>query len=408
MMKKVLILIMVLISISLFAEIDFSGFVRNYTGALLKDEHNFSIVQNTLDLNIEKKADKIAFHVNPYIYQNYDENLTLGLREAYMDLYFDKMDIRIGKQQIIWGKADGVFITDIVSPKDMSEFLLPDFDEIRLGITSLKADYYIGDNTLEFVWVPVFTPTKLPDQSSIWYHQPKFPIQPTIDRSKEEVDKTFDNSEVFAKFSAMTSAIDFELMGAYMWDDDPTMHLNATYEHEVYQITELTVIPKHHRLSLAGGSFSTTIGAFVFRGEGAYYFDKYFSTDNMMHNEGLAKKDYIHYLFGVDTSLYDIKLSSQFIQRAILDYDDTIKDDEFDNTITFLASKTFFRETLKFEFFTYYGLNDNDALLRPKVSYDFADGFNIMFGSNIFVGDEGKFGQYDDNDMIYTKIKYSF
>jgi len=128
----------------------------------------------------------------------------------------------------------------------------------------------------------------------------------------------------------------------------------------------------------------------------------------MMHNEGLAKKDYIHYLFGVDTSLYDIKLSSQFIQRAILDYDDTIKDDEFDNTITFLASKTFFRETLKFEFFTYYGLNDNDALLRPKVSYDFADGFNIMFGSNIFVGDEGKFGQYDDNDMIYTKIKYSF
>ena len=46
------------------------------------------------------------------------------LREMYIDFFTKKMDIRIGKQQIIWGQADGVFITDVVTPKDLSEFLL--------------------------------------------------------------------------------------------------------------------------------------------------------------------------------------------------------------------------------------------------------------------------------------------
>ena len=66
-------------------------------------------------------------------------------------------------------------------------------------------------------------------------------------------------------------------------------------------------------------------------------------------------------------------------------------------------------EALHLELFSYVGLNYGDALIRPKVTYDFSDSFSILLGSNIFVGDErGMFGRYDDNSMIYTKIKYSF
>jgi len=59
------------------------------------------------------------------------DSIDFRLHEIYLDLYFKKFDIRVGKQQIVWGKADGVFITDIVSPLNLTEFLLPDFDEIR-------------------------------------------------------------------------------------------------------------------------------------------------------------------------------------------------------------------------------------------------------------------------------------
>jgi len=398
----------IFINVAQAQSLNWSGYARNYTGMLLTGNKKYAILQNTFNLNIEQSKDKVAFKVNPYIYQYPNQEMEIGLREAYMDIYFNSVDLRIGKQQIIWGKADGVFITDIISPKDLSEFLLRDFDEIRMGITSLKADYYLGDNTFEFVWAPYFTSTQMPDENSIWYPQLDFPVPPVFDYSQKEVAATLENSEVFAKFSAMTSAIDFEIMAGYMWDDDPTMHISKTINPQTHQLTGLTVTPRHHRLGLAGGSFSSTLGGFVLRGEGAYYNGKYFNSEDSTLTDGTVKKNYIHYLVGVDYTLWDIRLSSQFIQQAILDYENPIKNDEFENTMTVLASKDFLRETLRLELFSYIGLNNSDALIRPKITYDLADGFELLLGANIFLGSEGRFGQYDDNDMVYTKIKYSF
>jgi len=398
----------IFINVAQAQSLNWSGYARNYTGMLLTGNKKYAILQNTFNLNIEQSKDKVAFKVNPYIYQYPNQEMEIGLREAYMDIYFNSVDLRIGKQQIIWGKADGVFITDIISPKDLSEFLLRDFDEIRIGITSLKADYFLGDNTFEFVWAPYFTSTQMPDENSIWFPQLDFPVSPVFDYSQKEVAATLENSEVFAKFSAITSAIDFEIMAGYMWDDDPTMHISKTINPQTHQLTGLTVTPRHHRLGLAGGSFSSTLGGFVLRGEGAYYNGKYFNSEDSTLTDGTVKKNYLHYLLGVDYTLWDIRLSFQFIQQAILDYENPIKNDEFENTMTVLASKDFLRETLRLELFSYIGLNNSDALIRPKITYDLADGFELLLGANIFLGSEGRFGQYDDNDMVYTKIKYSF
>ncbi|MCK4956182.1 MAG: hypothetical protein KAS49_01010, partial [Candidatus Cloacimonetes bacterium] len=92
----------------------------------------------------------------------------------------------------------------------------------------------------------------------------------------------------------------------------------------------------------------------------------------------------------------------------ILDYEEDIRNDEFSNTATFLASKTFINETLELSLFSYYGINNEDMLLRPKLSYDLSDGFNVLLGTDIFIGDKGNFGQYDENDMVYMKVRYDF
>ena len=76
--------------------------------------------------------------------------------------------------------------------------------------------------------------------------------------------------------------------------------------------------------------------------------------------------------------------------------------------MTFVMAKSFLNETLMLEFFSYVGLTNKDALLRPKVTYDLADGLEWIIGADVFIGDSGDFGQYGDNDLVYTKIKYSF
>ena len=174
-------------------------------------------------------------------------------------------------------------------------------------------------------------------------------------------------------------------------------------------LSGLVITSEHHRLYVAGGSFTSTLKSFVIRGEAAYYNGKYFQTADPTADGALVKKDYLHYVIGLDYGVGHLKLSAQFIQKYIMDYNDFISEEEFGNTMTFLARYDAVRETLHLELFSYVGLNYGDALIRPKITYDFSDSFNIVLGSNIFVGDErGMFGRYGDNSMIYTKIKYNF
>jgi hypothetical protein len=292
---------------------------------------------------------------------------------------------------------------------------LPDFDEIRTGVIAAKIDYYIGNSTLEAIWIPQFTSTVRPNANSIWYIQPDFPVLPTFDWSKSTINPSLENSEMFLKWSAMTSKVDFELMGGYTWDDNPTMHVQKQFGMDTTSVppspmlTGITITPEHHRLALAGGSFSTEIKGVIFRGEGAYYNGKYFQTEDPTATDALIQKDYLNYVAGIDFNIGTVKLSTQFIQKYILDYNDDMIDNRIQNTATFMARYDMMRETLHLELFSYIGLSDNDALIRPKITYDFDDSFSILLGGNIFVGDQdGQFGQYKDNSMVYTKIKYNF
>jgi len=410
----ILILFLTVSQLALGQNIDISGFGRTYEGIKYKDGE-FAIIQQTLNLNFEKRGEKVALKANPMLFFYNADSAYFTMRELYLDLYFNNFDIRIGKQQVVWGKADGVFITDIVSPLNLTEFLLPDFDEIRIGVIATKIDYYIGNSTIEAIWIPQFTPTLRPASNSIWYIQPDFPAPPTFDWSKSTINPSLENSEFFLKYSTMTSKIDFDVMAAYTWDDNPTMHIQKEFGMDTTvvppqpELIGLNITPQHHRLTVFGGSFSSEIKGVILRGEAAYYNGKYFQTLDPLAEDALIQKDYLHYVVGLDFNIGSVKLSTQFIQQYILDYDDMIDNVKALNTATFLARYDMFRETLHLELFSYVGLTNGDALIRPKITYDFDDSFSILTGANIFVGNrDGMFGQYQDNSMIYLKIKYNF
>ncbi|NQT62846.1 MAG: hypothetical protein HQ556_07815 [Candidatus Marinimicrobia bacterium] len=415
MIKKISIL--VLLMSSLYAQIEVGGYARNYIGVLAGGDQEYAIIQNTLDLTFSGGSGNVSFFANPTIYQSPGSEIDFDLSEVYLDLYFNSTDIRIGRQKIIWGKGDGVFITDIVSPKDLNEFLLPDFDEIRTGVTAIKLNQYLGDQTFELVYIPTFTASVFADPSSLWSRTPAFPVPVTEDYSQKEVPARLENSEIFTKFSGILPFMDYEIMAGSMWDDDPSMHITPQFSGLPPALTGVSLSPQHHRLSVAGGSFSAELAGMVLRGEGAYYQGKQFLALNAMaYPIDLIEKDYFHYLLGLDFSIGATRVSSQFIQQAIIDYDDLIVQENATNTVTLLANRTFLRETLTAQLFAYIGLNKSDALIRPTLSYDLADGFEILGGANIFVKDAdiidgedpGQFGYFDDNDMLYMKVKYSF
>jgi hypothetical protein len=385
-MKKItalsLAILLLVLSTATASDLSWYGKVRNYTGVLSSQDFEYAMMQNTFDLSLEYYGENSAFLVNPYFNYDLDKELTINLREAYIDLYLEDADLRIGQQQIIWGKANGAFITDVVSPKNLQEFLLPDFIEIRLGVTALNLNYYKNDSTYQLIWVPIFTPNTLPEKTSIWNLN-----DIDFSQSADDIDISLKNSEIFARYSLYTPKIDFELMGGYMFDDEPTPIGGGEFT--------------HYRTSIIGGSLSSTLGDVIIRSEGALY--------NGKHVNASIEMDYLHYMVGLDYKINGWNFSAQFIQKVYLDYKDDNPDiNKWQNTLTFMTNKEFLENTLRLELFTYLEFNDLNALIRPKVTYDLSDDINLIFGSNIFLGDSGTFGQFDDNDTIYAKIELSF
>ena len=383
------------------------GFLRQHSSVVI-ETGELALIQNTLDLDLTHSRGDFALRIDPYIYQVPGEEIDWSLRQAYIDLYWSSVDLRVGRQQVVWGKADGVFITDLVSPKDLRRFLLPDFEEIRIGVDAVKLNYYHGSSTFELIWIPVFAPTLLPENSSIWERTPSFPLPVSFDMSEQEVEASLENSEIFGKYSLLSSNIDLELMAGYAWDDDPAFHIETQLDSTSGNPFALIVRPGHHRLALVGGSFSTEVAGFILRGEGAYYKGKKFSTENPLPGDGVLERDSGQFLVGLDRSFLGLNWSIQVSRAMIFDYDESLVTEQNSDLMTLMVRDDFLHETLHLELFGYYGLTDEDALLRPKISYDLADGLEVMCGVDLFIGDGGKFGAYSENDLIYSKIKYSF
>jgi hypothetical protein len=383
-----------------------NGYARTRTGALL-DGGDYFLAENTLDLRLSYDSGDAAFYGNVAVYEKAGEVLPPDLRELYIDFRGESSDLRLGKQQIIWGKGDGVFITDIVSPRDLSEFLVPDFEEIRRAVTAAKLDLFSGVHSLGLVWVPWFTPTIMPGRDSLWAPSLPFPVEPEM-LPGERPDFALENSSYFARYSYLGESFDISLSGGWTWNDTPVYRVVSKTLTPGVGLTALVLEPSYYRIGAAGFAAAGTLGPLVVKSEGALFLGKRYQGNPTVFPRGYAEKNAVHYLLGADYSFSGITLGLQFIQNIILDHDKDLMEDEFKNTVTLVLSRTFLRETLKAEVFTYIGLDDPDALVKPKITWSAADGLEIFAGAYIFLGKEGSFGQYDALDGVYVGAKLSF
>lgn len=388
-------------------DVDFRGMLRSYTGVGLTTA-DLTKNEQTIDLTLEGWGDMTRLVVNPYAYIGIENEPEVGIREAYVDFYFDQADIRVGKQAIMWGQAEGAFITDIVSPRDMRSFILADFREIRKGIPAIKADYYAGSYTFEGIWVPQFTSSSMPSEDSIWMRDLPMDIPITIEAAEEPA-LNVENSEIFGKIRYFGPQISWEVMGGYAWTDEP--HVTS-----ITLGSPPTADQAYGRYTVAGGSFSTTLGNAVLRGEAAAYFDKPFSIVTMGSPPSVTVEQHhqIQSLAGLDWSLWGMEMSGQYIFSYIHDHTEGMLDqgkfiNEMSHTVTFRVQDTYMDDRLTAKIFTYVEIDPLNALIRPSLSWSIEDGVLLEGGVEIFVGDEkGTFGAYQDNTMGYVSLRWYF
>lgn len=402
-------------------EVHFGGMARSTLNAFIDQDLPLERTEQTLDLTLQGWLNNAALYANPVVYQDGMETPRLDLRETYLEFALPKADVRVGKQAVVWGQAEGVFITDVVSPRDLTNFILPDFREIRIGVPAVRATAYGSTFTYDVVWLPRFVPTTVPGTDSPWYVAPDMTevagriasvggAIPTVDTSRMATPELpadhLVNSEVFGKLSYFGSGLNAELMAAYAYDDEPAIALDRTVDEGALTVRP---VPVHRRLSIVGGSASTTVASVVLRGEAAVYLDRTFTTTDPAASRGLVEHHHAHYAVGATWSLAGVSMGAQFVQSVIFDYDSALVREQYQNTITVRARDSFLADRLGVELFAYVGLDPYDALLRPKLTYAVDDGVDIEVGTDIFVGDAaGQFGRYDGTVLARAAVRYHF
>lgn len=374
------------------AEVQFSGMTKTALGATV-DSGDFILAEQLLHTNIDGYGTKSAFHVSPTLKVQVDGSIDFTVREAYIDLLTDAGDFRIGKQAVVWGQAEGFFITDIVSPQDLRFFILADFSDIRIGIPALRAQKYVGPFSVDTVWVPFFVPTVFPEKDSPWYTQEMSVIEPYDVRMG-----SLSDGEGFIKLGYFGSGFNAEIMAGYAWDDQPV--LEGTFP---------TLETVYKRFTVAGGSLSKPIGPVIVRFENAIYINRAFSAQTSPGVVTSIRKNEMIALGGIDWSISGIDLSLQYVGEYVFDYDENIRVPEFQQTSSFRIRKTFLQDYLTLEFFAYVGLDPFDALLRPSISYTIEDGVLLKAGADIFLGDaSGRYGRYRDNTLVSVAVSWYF
>jgi hypothetical protein len=400
-----------------------SGIASNEFAYRISSPNRVTKIRNQLILSeTGQLCDNLRFKVSgrgyydPVYYTNtYGKNVRsdqmteIEFRDTYLDYSVGPIDLRLGNQEIVWGEALALFFADVVNARDLREFILPDFDMIRMPQWGADLEFYQSNFHGEFVWLPFLKFDKLGVTGSEFYSPPPIPTvtTPFYAYDPAEVPSTLNNSNIGFRLSYLfDNGLDVSAFYYHTWTHAP-VYYRAIIDNSLYLYH-----PEYRRLDMIGATFAKEINGMVFKGEFVLNKDDYLPVFDVTDSDGIVRRNNLNYLLGLDyTFRGGIETNLQFMQRVVFNYTDTlINEKAVANSFAFRIAKSFMDDKLEPEFLMVTDLGKLDMMLRPKCVYKATDSWRLRFGLDIFLGDDpmGFFGRYDKKSRIYLDTIYHF
>lgn len=332
-----------------------------------------------------------------------DHRFELFLRENYLDISVKDFDIRVGRQHIIWGEMVGLFFADVVSARDMREFVLPDFDILRIPQWAIRTEYSKHDFHADLVWIPFASLDEIGRPGAQFYPFALPEPVPVRFLGEDRSGRNLANSNYGIRLSQLIRGWDISAFYYHSLDASPTFY-------RVSQPDEpLLFQARHGQVDQAGGTLTKDLGGAVLKAEFVYTHGRRFNVTRMTAPDGLVRQDTIDYALGLDFPLpEDVRLNLQFFQRVFLGYDRDIFADKYENGASVFLQASFWRD-FDAQVLLIQSLNRSERMLRPRLGWNFARNWHLAVGADIFDGPPtGLFGRFANNDRVYTEVRFSF
>ncbi len=158
------------------AEVEISGYLKNETAVFTREGQVTGEAESMTDESGHESGDLMKlensarFFLNGYFGESSSWHADLNfiydsegandrykghqlytqndyLRELYVDTSFGDWSLRLGKQQVVWGTADGIKLLDIINPTDFRELNQNSMEDSRIPIWMVNAERNIGDRS---------------------------------------------------------------------------------------------------------------------------------------------------------------------------------------------------------------------------------------------------------------------
>jgi len=381
-----------------------NGFADTYHAVRSKRPYDYlsSRSRLRLELNVSRGETYLFASLNAIHNQIIPEKGGIQLREAFMQHTGANWDLKAGRQIITWGVADGLRVTDLISPMDYTEFLAQDYDDIRVPVNALRLSYSGMTGKAEVVFVPVAEFFILP----VADHNPwsvfskigiPFRLEPEATPAKK-----FANSEVGGRFSLFLRGLDVSISALHSWNKMPVFNQSFTAG------DTLLLQPRYARMNLLGLDCAIPVRQMVVRMELAGYFGELQELDAPADPDENQRYDAFNSLIGIDWYPGgEWTLTGQYLHKRILEYQSDLSVPENTELMTCGISKKL-ANTLYLSMFTYFDWNNRGAFCRTSGDYALSDQIHLIAGYDWFYGDKGTFGMFRDNSEWWGKMKFSF
>ncbi|WP_290939528.1 DUF1302 family protein [Fibrobacter sp.] len=378
-----------------------NGFVDSYHALQLGSP--YKVMSSRTRLRLEMRANygeaSLFSSVNLAYNSLIKEQSGAFLREAYFDYAGKYLEVKAGRQIVTWGVADGLRITDLISPMDYTEFMANDYDDIRVPVNAINLKYPGESFSAELVFVPVPEYFVMPSGEDNPWSMP-VPEGVSMDLSGTP-EKHIKNSEVGTRLRFFLENLDFSLTALRTFNKSPVTI--ADYDPE----TKSVVIQGIYKpMYVLGGDFSIPVSEFVVRGEMAGYFGEPIALND---SRRYRLRKTFNALFGLDWYAGDNwTFMVQYMHKIIMDYRKELGMDQNTSMVTARISKEVLNNTLKLSVYGMYDIDNVSFYIRPAADYLLNDQITLSLGADILGGRRGTFKTYEDNTQIWVKGKYFF
>ena len=342
-----------------------------------------------------------------------DGGIELELREFYLQGAIGDTFLILGKQQVVWGKSDGLKVLDIVNPQSFREFILDDFESSRIPLWTVNIERSFASWYMQFIWIPDPTYHALGKSGATYaFTSPELvPVAPPgVQVNILETNRPtngFLDSDVGLRAATFWKGWDITFNYLYQYNNAPVLRQSLSISGDTPVVT---ISPDYERTHVLGATASSAFNEWVVRGEIGYFTEHYFIGNNPMLNQGVVKSPELQYVLGLDWNApWDILVSTQLIQSWMIRDAGQSTRDKLDTTLTALVRRNFLYDSLTAELLVIGNINNGDGIIRPKISYEWQDNLKTWIGADIFyVDQQGVFGQFNNNSRVVMGIEVSF